>query len=224
MTPRAGHVHRLSVAITRSEVARLERCVKACRAFADEVVVVDSGSDDDTVELARKLGCTVYKNPCPGYGAQRNLAADRARHDSILWVDADEIVGGELTAALQGWKRRAAPQPVVFRVDRVGDFMGRWLEGASEKSDHVARFDRYTTLKAEKARAAGRTFTLWRLIWRPPARLLKCLVLQGLYRNGIPGLIVCLLWVNYELMRELKLHELEWHATGTPEDSESDVR
>jgi glycosyltransferase involved in cell wall biosynthesis len=261
-------VHSLSVVIiTRNEAARLERCVAACRAFADEVVVVDSGSDDGTVELAERLGCSVHENPWPGYGRQRNVAADLARHDWVLWIDADEVVGSELAASIEGWKRRDAAEPVAFRVERVGDFMGRWLEGASEQlvrlydrracrvtevpvheavdvnprkagdldgvlwhhgfrslEDHVSRFDGYTTLEAEKARAAGRSFSVWRLLWRPPARLFQRLFLQGLYRKGIPGLTVCVLWVHYELMRELKLRELEWRADGAPEEPEADVR
>jgi glycosyltransferase involved in cell wall biosynthesis len=261
-------VHSLSVVIiTRNEAARLERCVEACRPFADEVVVVDSGSDDDTVELARRLGCSVHESPWPGYGRQRNVAADVARHDWILWIDADEVVGSELAAALEAWKRSGRDEPVAFEVDRVGDFMGRWLEGASERlvrlydrracrvtevpvheavdpggrkvgalegilwhhgfrslTDHVVRFDGYTTLEAEKAREAGRSFSVWRLLWRPPARLLQRLFLQGLYRKGIPGLTVCVLWVHYELMRELKLRELEWRAAGAPEEPEADVR
>jgi glycosyltransferase involved in cell wall biosynthesis len=261
-------VHSLSaVIITRNEAARLERCVEACRAFADEVVVVDSGSDDGTVELARSLGCSVHENPWPGFGRQRNVAAGLARHDWILWVDADEVVGAGLAEALRGWKRTAAAEPVAFRVERIGDFMGRWLERASQRhlrlydrrlcrvtdvpvheevdpggarvgdlpgvlwhhgfrsiSDHVERFDRYTTLEAQKAHAAGRSFSAWRLLWRPPARLLQRLVLQRLYRKGVAGLAVCALWVHYELMRELKLRELEWRAAGAPEEREADVR
>lgn len=260
-------MHSLSVVIiTRNEAARLERCVEACRSFADEVVVVDSGSDDGTVELARRLGCSVHENPWEGYGRQRNVAAGLARHDWILWIDADEVVGSELAAALGNWKRSVRDEPVAFEVERIGDFMGRWLEGASERlvrlydrracrvrevpvheavdpggrkvgrlagvlwhhgfrslKDHVVRFDGYTTLEAETARAAGRSFSVWRLVWRPPARLFQRLFLQGLYRKGIPGLAVCVLWVHYELMRELKLRELEWRAAGAPEAPEADV-
>ena len=254
-------MHRLSaVIITRNEAERLQRCVSACREIADEIVVVDSGSTDGTLELARELGCAVYENPWPGYGRQRNFAAERAANDWVFWVDADEVVGHELAEALRAWKAKGEGSPVAFELERIGDFMGRWLEGASERlvrlydrracvvtdvpvheavdtggkragalpgvlwhhgfrsiSDHVVRFNNYTTLEAEKAHAQGRRFSVWRLLWRPPARLMQRLFLQGLYKKGLAGLVVCVLWVEYEIMRELKLGELEWRAADTRE-------
>ncbi len=122
-----------AVIITKDEAERLEACVTSCRAFATEVVVVDGGSSDGTVDLARRLGCAVFENPWPGFGAQRNFGATRAGHDWIFWIDADEVVGGELAAALRLWSDGPDDGPRAFAVERVGDFMGRWLFGASEQ-------------------------------------------------------------------------------------------
>jgi glycosyltransferase involved in cell wall biosynthesis len=244
-----------AVIIAKNEAERLEPCVRACHAFADEVVVVDGGSSDGTAEVAASLGCTVVENPWPGYGRQRNFGAERAAHDWVFWVDADETVGSDLAGAIQNWKHADTEQHAAFTVTRVGDFMGRWLEGKAERlvrlydrrrcgvtevpvhekvdagnepvghlegtlwhygfrslSDHVVRFDRYTTLEAEAAWERGERFKLWRLLARPPARFGQRLILDGLYRKGVPGLAVCLLWVYYEIMRELKLCELQWRA------------
>lgn len=250
-----------AVIIAKDEVERLEPCVAACQVFADEVVVVDGGSADGTQELARRLGCVVYENKWPGYGPQRNFGAERASHDWIFWVDADEIVGAELAAAILAWKADPSTGPAALSVERVGDFMGRWLYGASEwlvrlydrracriadvvvhesvegcenparlpgrlwhygfrsLSDHAVRFDRYTTLEAEKAWGRGRRFSLWRLFWRPPARLLEVLFGRRMYREGAAGLAVCVLWVEYEVMRELKLRELAWRERGEKHDA-----
>lgn len=249
-----------AVIIAKDEAERLESCVEACRPFADEIVVVDSGSEDGTQGLARSLGCVVFENEWPGYGPQRNFGAERAAHDWIFWVDADEVVGPELAAAIVEWKAGGADGPAALAVERVGDFFGQWLYGATEwlprlydrrtcritdvvvheeiegceepgrltgrlwhfgfrsLSDHVTRFDRYTTLEAEKAWRQGRRFSWWRLIWRPPARLLEVLFRRRMYREGAAGVAVCALWVEYEAMRELKLREMAWRERGEKHD------
>ena len=246
-----------AVIIAKDEAQRLERCVAAVRSVADEVLVVDGGSTDGTVELARSLGCRVVENPWPGYGPQRNLGAERAANDWILFVDADEVVGEDLAEAVAAWKRSPDDSAAGLSVRRVGDFMGHWLEGRAERlvrlydrrrcrvsdvavhevvetggerigelpgtlwhfgfrslSDHVARFDRYTTLEAETAWERGERFRWRRLLFRPPARSLRALVVQRLYREGIAGVAACALLFHYEVMRELKLHELEWRRSS----------
>jgi len=245
------------VILTRDEAARLARCVEAVRGIADEILVVDSGSTDATVELAGKLGCRVISNAWPGYGAQRNFGAREAEHDWILFVDADEVVGHDLAEAIGHWKEEAGgpSAAAALSVRRVGDFMGQWLEGSAERlvrlydrrrcsvaqvevhetvvtgtkpvgrlpgalwhhgfrslSDHVARFDRYTTLEAETAFAAGERFSPLRLALKPAARVLQQMMVKRLYRHGVAGLAVCALWVQYDVMRQLKLRELAWRA------------
>lgn len=248
------------VIIAKDEAARLESCVSSCREFSEEIVVVDGGSSDGTPELARRLGCVVYENEWPGYGPQRNFGAERAANDWIFWIDADEIVGVDLAAAILAWKEHPGEERSLT-VERIGDFMGRWLYSASQRlerlydrrvcrisdvavheavegggepgrlggrlwhygfrslSDHVARFDRYTTLEAVKARDEGRRFSLWRLLLRPPARVAQLLFLRGMLRQGVAGLAVCALWFEYEAMRELKLRELTWRERGEKHDA-----
>jgi glycosyltransferase involved in cell wall biosynthesis len=249
------------VIIAKDEADRLSSCIESCRAFADEILLVDGGSEDGTPDLARGLGCVVYENEWPGFGPQRNFGADRAANDWIFWIDADEAVGSALAQSLSKWKSGASEEPSALSVRRVGDFMGRWLEGASEElvrlydrrrcrisevpvheevegcaqpgqlrgrlwhygfrslSDHAVRFDRYTTLEAEKAWQAGRRFSLWRLLWRPPARLFQRFFVQRLYGKGVAGIAVCALWFEYEVMRELKLWELAWRQDGGRHDA-----
>ncbi len=108
--------------ISLDEADRIERCILSVRDLVDEVVVVDSGSRDDTVERARALGARVIHNPWPGYGPQKRFAEDQARNDWILNLDADEwlpeATRAELAALLQG-ERLAGKSGVRFRLPTV---------------------------------------------------------------------------------------------------------
>src|SRR3954463_14506940 len=88
------------VVITRNAGAQLGAALDSAR-FADEVVVVDSGSDDDTVQIAASFGATVIAQAWLGYGPQKQFAVERARHDWVLCLDADERVSGELAEAIK---------------------------------------------------------------------------------------------------------------------------
>jgi glycosyltransferase involved in cell wall biosynthesis len=88
--------------IARDEEERLPGALESVR-FCDEVIVVDSGSKDRTVALARDAGAEVIENPWPGFGAQRNVAIDAAKSDWILEVDADERVTPELRADIEAF-------------------------------------------------------------------------------------------------------------------------
>src|SRR5262252_5627107 len=99
----------LSVAIiTRNAASQLESCL-ASVAFAEEVVVVDSGSTDGTVELAARRGARVIAKDWLGFGPQKQFAVESARHDWVLCLDADERLSESLReAALQPF-----PRPLV---------------------------------------------------------------------------------------------------------------
>ena len=101
----------LSVAIiTRDEAHRIARCLESV-AFADQIVVLDSGSTDDTVAIARRLGAEVEITPdWPGFGVQKNRALDRCRHRWVLSLDADEQVSDGLAAEILQALREAAPE------------------------------------------------------------------------------------------------------------------
>lgn len=87
--------------ITHNEAARLGRTLEALKGLADEIVIVDSGSTDETPDIARAHGATFIVNaPFPGYGPQKRFAEDACRHDWVLNVDADEVVSDELRAEI----------------------------------------------------------------------------------------------------------------------------
>jgi glycosyltransferase involved in cell wall biosynthesis len=127
--------------ITRDASAMLGACLESA-SFADECIVVDSGSVDDTVEIARGGGARVIVQTWLGYGAQKNYAVSQASHDWVLCLDADERVTPELAASI----RRAMAAPgaaVAYRMARCNRFLGRWLRHGEGYPDwNVRLFDR----------------------------------------------------------------------------------
>src|SRR5438105_7673950 len=82
--------------ITKNEALLIGDCIRAISGIADDIVVVDSGSTDDTVAIAEGLGARVIRHDWPGYGPQKRFAEDCAKFDWILNVDADEMVTPQL--------------------------------------------------------------------------------------------------------------------------------
>jgi len=113
-----------AVLITRNAAAVLAPCLESL-AFADEIVVVDSGSSDGTAEIARRFGARLVQKEWLGFGRQKQYAVDQARHDWVLCLDADETVSPRLAASIQA--ALAAPVSPVYRMPRRNRFLGRWL-------------------------------------------------------------------------------------------------
>ena len=87
--------------ICKNEADRLTACLEAVRGLADDIVVVDSGSDDNSVAVAESLGARVFFNAWTGYGPQKRFSEDCARHDWVLNLDADEVVTPELVSEIR---------------------------------------------------------------------------------------------------------------------------
>lgn len=133
---------RLSVVvITHNEEQVIARCLESVR-FADELVVLDSGSTDRTVEICRSLGAQVVTVPdWPGFGPQKNRAVALATGDWVLSIDADEWISPELADEI----RRAVALPsgaVAYEVPRLSSFCGRFIRHAGWWPDHVVRLFR----------------------------------------------------------------------------------
>jgi len=127
--------------ITLNEAAHLAAAI-ASVAWADEIVVVDSGSTDATVDVARQLATRVEVRAWPGYAVQKNYAASIARHDWILSLDADERIGGELAAAINAWRTRE-PEARGYRAARTSCYLGTWIRTTDWYPDYQLRlYDR----------------------------------------------------------------------------------
>jgi glycosyltransferase involved in cell wall biosynthesis len=128
------------VVITRDAGTQLRDCL-ASAAFAAETIVVDSGSRDDTVEIARRMGARVLTHEWQGFGPQKNFAVGQASHDWVLCLDADERVSSELEQSLRA--ALARPQHIAYTMARRNRFMGRWLAHGEGYPDWNLRlFDR----------------------------------------------------------------------------------
>ncbi len=130
-----------AIVITLNEAAHIQACLESV-AWADERLVVDCGSTDDTVAIAARCGARVITHAWLGYSAQKNVAASEAAHDWIVSVDADERVTPDLAAEMQA--AVAAPgDRAGFRVARVTFHLGRWIRSTDWYPDYQLRlYDR----------------------------------------------------------------------------------
>jgi glycosyltransferase involved in cell wall biosynthesis len=119
-------VPKLSVTIiTKDEAANIASALKSVE-WADELIVVDSNSTDQTVSIARQFTDRVVVREWPGYVAQKNFAASVSANDWILSLDADERVTPELADEIRATLVRD-PSKAGFRVPRVTHYLGRWV-------------------------------------------------------------------------------------------------
>ena len=222
----------LSVAIiTLNAASQLEACLQSVR-FADDIVVVDSGSTDGTPALAERCGARVVQQDWLGFGPQKQFVVEAARHDWVLCLDADERVTPELQAAIENALK--SPSTAAFQFSRCNRFLGRYLrhgegypdwslrlfdrrqarwsndavhekvetqarigklngdllhDSAESLATYLTKQNRYTTLAAEMALAAGKRASFGRIAFSPLVRFVKFYFIRQGFRDGLPGLI-----------------------------------
>ena len=127
--------------ITFNEERNLPRAIESLRC-CDEIVVVDSGSIDRTVEVASKLGARVIENPWRGYAEQKNFASENAAYDWVLSIDADEALSEALESEI--WQiKRNGPTFDAYTMPRLAQYLGRWILHSGWYPDRKVRlFDR----------------------------------------------------------------------------------
>ena len=111
--------------ITFNEERNIARVMESLRC-CDEIVVVDSGSTDRTVEIAEKFGARVVESPWRGYAGQKNYASGQCENDWVLSLDADE----SLSEALEGeiWQiKKNGPLFDAYTMPRLAQYLGRWI-------------------------------------------------------------------------------------------------
>ena len=134
---------RISVCIiTFNEEANIAATLESVRGVADEVIVVDSGSTDETVAIARERGAQVFIEPWKGYAAQKNSALQKAQCEWILSLDADEQLSPELAASIAALKSGVEPAVDGYMMPRRNVYFGRWLKHAGYYPDPKLRLIR----------------------------------------------------------------------------------
>jgi glycosyltransferase involved in cell wall biosynthesis len=127
--------------ITSNEERNVPRVIESLRC-CDEILVLDSGSNDRTVEIAQKLGARVEEASWHGYAAQKNIAAELAANDWVLSLDADESLSEALEAEI--WQiKKSGPEFDGYTVPRLAQYLGRWILHSGWYPDRKIRlFDR----------------------------------------------------------------------------------
>ena len=227
----------LSVLVpTKNEEPNIESCLRSVR-FADEVVVVDSGSTDRTLEIARGIADRVLTHEYVNSAAQKNWALPQLTHRWVMIVDADERVPETLRAEIE----RVLADPGRadgYWIFRANHFFGRPIHGAGWQRDKVLRlfdrtkgayeplhvhaeveirgrvdrlesrlihhtyrsldqyfekFGRYTKWSADDLKARGIRASWSRLLFRPWFRFWRMYLLEGGFRYGRRGVVLCML-------------------------------
>ena len=227
----------LSVLVpVRNEEIHLRECLESVR-WADEIVVVDSGSVDGTLAIARAMASRTLEHEYVNSAAQKNWAIPQLTHRWVLIVDADERVPPALRAEIEcvladpnradgywigranvffgapiraaGWQRdkvlrlfdrtKGAYEPLHVHAEvriagRVGRLRERLIHHTYRDLDqYFEKFARYTRWSAEDLKARGIRASWSRLLFRPWARFARMYLLEGGFREGRRGIVLCML-------------------------------
>ncbi|MBK7046769.1 MAG: glycosyltransferase family 2 protein [bacterium] len=242
---------KVSVAIITKDAARqLERCL-ASLAFADEIVVLDQGSADDTAAVCERFGAVLHQGAWEGFGPTKQRAVGLCRNRWVFNVDSDEEVSPELAAAIAALPEQ--PAAAAFAVNRLSRFLGGWIRHCGWHPDwvvrlfdrerasfddrpvhesvrhpgtavrlggllrhhpyetmeqYIAKLDRYTSLAAGDLHARGRRCGPGVAVVRAEAAFWRMWLLQGGWRDGGPGLVLCRASAFYVLAKYVKLWRL----------------
>ena len=128
------------VIITLNEARNLGRCLQSVQRVANEIVVLDSHSTDETVAIAQRFGANVYQQPFAGYAQQKRNADALATGEWILSIDADEALSPELEASLLAFKISAVPPAnKAYKLSRLTNYCGSWIRHCGWYPDKKVR-------------------------------------------------------------------------------------
>src|SRR5574337_928349 len=215
--------------ITRNEAATIARCLDSVP-FAAEKLVVDSGSDDDTVVIAQAHGARVIHQDWLGFGPQRNFASSQCAHDWILVLDADEYIGPELAAELQqrlpALMASDAPAAWLYHRDRA-----RWSDARVHESLHFdgvaptlratflhtnspplvhkqLKVLRYTELKCRDWLDRRKPVRMWQAPFVFMLAFLKDYVFRLAFLDGWRGFMIAHTAASYAIYKRMRYYEM----------------
>ncbi|BEU86960.1 glycosyltransferase family 2 protein [Selenomonas sp. TAMA-11512] len=239
------------IVLTKNEEANIRDCIESV-SFADEVLLVDSGSTDRTIEIAQSMGARIVSRPMGegGFAENRNAALQETEAEWVLYLDADERIEKTLEQSIlqhirsvraAGTIRRESVvmgqrmHHGVYRPDEVARLFPReavrWegivhempvtelpvarLKGAATHycltswAQYFAKFDRYTTMMAEKMRERGKRTNYAAAQLHAIYACFQMLFLRGGILDGALGVTLCAGHYLYTLMKYVKLMELD---------------
>ena len=125
--------------ITQDEEENMESLLKNIKSVADEIIIVDSGSKDKTVEIAEKMGAKVFFNRWIDYSTQKNFAISRAKKDWVFVMDADERLSDVLIDSIRKLKERNKIDVEGFLVNRKSYYLGKFINHSGWYPDAKVR-------------------------------------------------------------------------------------
>ncbi|MGZ4978068.1 MAG: glycosyltransferase family 2 protein [Methylobacter sp.] len=128
-----------AVIITKNEAGHIACCLESI-SWVDEIIVLDSGSEDDTVAICRQYTDKVYQTDWPGFGIQKQRAVDKVCGDWILSIDADEVVSPELRLEIENALRQEHYNG--YEIPRLSSYCGKQMRHGGWWPDHVLRLFR----------------------------------------------------------------------------------
>ena len=132
-------MHISVVIITHNEEYNILRCLNSVQDVADEIVVVDSGSTDNTEKICTDYGVKFVHQDWLGYSEQKNFANSLAANDWILSIDADEEISDELRQSIFKYKNNHIPPEMVFSMNRLTNYCGHWIRHCGWYPDRKIR-------------------------------------------------------------------------------------
>ncbi len=126
-----------AIIITLNEEKNIERCLKSLQTVADEIIVVDSNSTDQTLEICKKYQAQIIQQQWLGYSEQKNLGNKAASHPYILSIDADEALSEELRQSILQIKKEGFTE--AYQFNRLNNYCGKWIKHTSWYPDTKVR-------------------------------------------------------------------------------------
>jgi len=233
-----------------NEEANIRRCLESVQ-WCDEIVIVDSFSTDQTVNICREYTQRIIQRSWPGYVEQKRFALSQATYDWVLNVDADEEVSPELRHEILAVLQRNHPDVDGYYIPRLVYYLGRWwwrgwypghrlrlfrkakvrwggvdphekvlLHGQADRlhgdlyhytyddiHDHLRALNGLTEIASRELALRGKRARLSDLLLRPFWRFVRFYVLNGGFREGVPGFFVAVTTAFYVFLKYAKLWE-----------------
>ena len=150
-----------AIVLTLNEEAHLPGCLRSLRMLTDDILVLDSGSNDRTIEIALRHGATVKHHPFSGYATQRNVALQlTSRSEWVVFLDADERLTPDVAAEIHSELGRAGDELAALWLPRRNVMFGRALRGGGWWPDYQARVLRRDRAYFDELRQVHETVVL----------------------------------------------------------------
>ena len=125
-----------AVIITKNEADNIARCIQSLLPVTEDILIIDSGSTDQTIEIAKDLGAKVIETKWLGYSETKNLGNTKAGNDWIISIDADEVVSESLQHAI---KNLSPQENTVYILNRMTNYCGKWIKHSGWFPDKKVR-------------------------------------------------------------------------------------